>query len=222
MKQQNIKRRDLLMSTALSTLTVLATSSLAQAAEECLAKDTPVQPEGPFYPVADQIDKDSDLVTVNGSKTLAAGEIIFVDGFVLNQHCEAVSGALVEIWQACETGKYNHPSDPNTAAIDPHFQYWGQAITDAQGYYKFRTIIPGAYPAGGDWIRPPHIHFKVSKLGYLELITQMYFAGQVYNQTDKILQQLSESQQKNVIVELKEQKSEIYRIGTFNIAIEKL
>ena len=68
-------------------------------------------------------------------------------------------------------------------------------MTDTQGRYRFRTIIPGAYQASGDWKRPPHVHFKVSRLGYIELITQMYFAGESLNDNDLILKRLKKSDQ---------------------------
>jgi protocatechuate 3,4-dioxygenase beta subunit len=44
--------------------------------------------------------------------------------------------------------------------------------------------MPGAYPASGSWIRPPHIHFKISKPGYRVLTTQMYFLAEKLNRSD--------------------------------------
>ena len=137
---------------------------------------TPVQPEGPFYPTH-LLQNDSDLVNKIGAQTRALGEIIDVEGTVTDQNIKVISGVLVEIWQACHSGRYHHPNDSNSAELDPNFQYWGKAITNEKGYYKFRTIIPGVYPADIGWNRPPHIHFKISKNGYVELITQMYFEG---------------------------------------------
>lgn len=183
---------------------------------------TPRQPEGPFYPVVDQVDTDADLIMVKGASHIAEGKIIIVEGKLTDQFNAPVAGVLVEIWQACETGKYNHPSDPNTAALDPFFQYWGKAVTNQEGHYRFRTIVPGDYPADTDWMRPPHIHFKVSKRGYMELITQMYFAGEVYNSTDKILQQLPKTEQQKLIVELREVEGLAHPVGEFNIQVRKL
>ena len=58
--------------------------------------------------------------------------------------------------------------------------------TDAEGRYRFKTIKPGAYPAGQGVIRPPHIHFIVS--GQRDkLVTQMYFEGEPLNQRDPFL-----------------------------------
>lgn len=193
----------------------------AQIVEACRAT-TPQQPKGPFYPVVDQLDKDSDLVAVTGKNSVARGEVVIVEGQVIDQNCRPVAGVLVEIWQACESGRYDHPSDPNTAPLDPNFQYWGKAISDSQGNYRFRTIIPGAYPADKDWIRPPHIHFKISKLGYRELITQMFFSGQPLNDQDLILQDLTREEQQKVIVEFKTVSGKPHPVGVFDIAIRKL
>ncbi|MGZ3803991.1 MAG: dioxygenase family protein [Pseudobdellovibrionaceae bacterium] len=212
----NLQRRSFLK---LSLGSLAASASLAKAAELCLGA-TPPQTEGPFYPVKDQADKDWDLVNVTSHTQSALGEIIIIQGQVVDNNCEPVAEALVEIWQACASGKYNHPNDPNTAPLDPHFQYWGRAVTDSAGRYMFRTIKPGAYPAASDWWRPPHVHYKVHKRGYLELTTQLYFEGEAYNADDKILQRLSKSDQEKVVCPLKiSDKGE--KIVTFNISIEK-
>lgn len=181
---------------------VVAASAAAPKSLASLCGITPRQTEGPFYPVKDQPDKDSDLTYVNGKSAQALGERIIVQGVVNDQNCNPVSGVLVEIWQACASGRYNHPQDTNPAPLDPNFQYWGKAITNSKGEYSFKTIIPGQYPADVDWVRPPHIHFKLAKLGYHELITQMYFEGHQLNSKDRILQDLSASAQKQVTIPL--------------------
>jgi protocatechuate 3,4-dioxygenase beta subunit len=220
-------RRNLLKIGAGTAATLVGFQALANgttaAAAQCKKLMTPWQPEGPFYPVTDQVDTDADLIVVDGANQSARGQIIIVEGQVKDQKCNPVAGALVEIWQACHTGRYNHPSDPNTAELDPNFQYWGKAVTDKDGNYRFRTIVPGAYPADDTWMRPPHIHFKISKLGYMELITQMYFNGNdLLNSRDLILSRLSQEQQKEVVVEFKNRADAPHPIGTFNIKIEKL
>lgn len=218
-----MKRRELLRSGLLSSLSVFAFARVVKAEDVmCINGLTPKQVEGPFYPIVDQVDKDGDLVYIKGSSTQALGEIVIVEGIVTDQHCAPVKNALVEIWQACHTGRYNHEADPNTAELDPNFQYWGKAITDAKGFYRFRTIIPGAYPADTGWDRPPHIHFKISALRHRELITQMYFAGQELNSKDLILQDLSAADQDKVIVDFKERADQLHPVGQFNIQIRKL
>lgn len=218
-----MKRRDLIKNSLITSVGLMALSRTA-AANELMCKPglTPRQTEGPFYPVEDQLDTDADLIRLEGSSLFALGEVIIVQGQVTDQNCKPVQGVLVEIWQACASGKYNHPSDPNTAPIDPNFQYWGKSVTDEQGHYKFRTILPGAYPADTDWMRPPHIHFKISRVGYKELITQMYFAGQELNGQDLILQDLSQDEQEKVVVPLRTEAGQAHPVGNFNIQIRKL
>lgn len=191
-----MKRRHLLK-LGLGTGAAIGIASLGRASTIC--GKTPAQIEGPFYPINPQSDKDWDLTQVQGKIRQAQGEEIIVTGQVSDEACQPIKDTVVEIWQACQSGKYNHPNDPNTAPLDPDFQYWGKAQTDDQGIYIFKTIIPGAYPADTNWIRPPHIHFKVHKWGYKELTTQLYFEGNQYNQNDRILNQIPREEQPKVV-----------------------
>jgi len=211
---ENMNRRSLIKKLAIAS-GVVALAPVAQAALKCEEETTPKQTQGPFYPVADQIDKDTDLTVLKGSSLRALGRVIDVQGVVTDTLCQPVANAYVEIWQACASGKYNHPGDPNTAPLDPNFQYWGIAKTNAAGEYKFHTILPGAYPADTDWMRPPHIHFKVHKWGYQELITQLYFAGEALNEADQILQNLDQHEQEKVVRPIENETV------TFNITLAK-
>jgi protocatechuate 3,4-dioxygenase beta subunit len=204
----------------LGVTSLVAIAPMAKAAELCLGP-TPQQTEGPFYPIKDQADKDWDLVAVKGRKHEAQGEIIFIQGQVLDVDCQPVAGVLVEIWQACTSGKYNHPNDPNPAPLDPNFQYWGRAVTDAEGRYMFRTIKPGAYQADETWWRPPHVHYKAHKRSYTELTTQLYFEGEAYNNADKILQKLPRAEQEKVIRPITV-SSNGEKVVTFDLTIEKV
>jgi len=160
---------------------------------------TPAQTEGPFYPVHQQLDKDADLTRVEGRKARARGKYINVLGRVLASDGKLLPNTTVEIWQANAKGRYRHARDPNPAELDPDFQGWGITKTDAQGFYRFATVLPGAYPAGPGWMRPPHIHFRIMAEGYSALTTQMYFPGNNYNGSDLILQSLSSAEQELVI-----------------------
>ncbi len=149
---------------------------------------TPAEAEGPFYPFIPQEDRDEDLTQIKGYHTTADGEPIYVTGQVTNQQGAPLANANVEIWQANAKGRYRHPRDPNPASIDNHFQGWAIVKTNEQGLFRFKTIKPGAYPASAQWIRPPHIHFKILKEHYQELITQMYFPDEPLNEADLLLQ----------------------------------
>lgn len=204
--------------TAMAGVGLLAKS--ASAASIC--EVTPKQAKGPFYPVVNRLDKDTDLTTVAGRPAAANGKVVWVTGVVRDTKCSPVEGVLVEIWQACATGRYDHPNDPNTAVLDPNFQYWGRALTDKDGNYRFKTIVPGAYPADVDWVRPPHIHFRVMKRGYHELITQMYFAGEELNSMDRILMSLPETERESVVVDFKPQVGVSEPVGVFDIQIRQV
>jgi protocatechuate 3,4-dioxygenase, beta subunit len=186
---------------------------------------TPLQIEGPFYPKRAQLDTDTDLTVIEGRADRAEGDVITIRGHVLDDLLHPIDGALVEIWQANAHGRYHHDDDPNPAPEDPAFQGWGQVRTDAEGRYGFTTIVPGPYPVDGEWWRPPHIHFKVAKRGYHELITQMYFAGHELNAKDALLLAVPEENRDRLVVALTEggtEKEPGTRHGTFNIVLQRV
>jgi protocatechuate 3,4-dioxygenase, beta subunit len=140
---------------------------------------TPDQILGPFYPVRRTPIETGDL-TQGGH---AAGTVLYLSGRVLTTAGKPVAGARVEIWQANANGRYDHPHDTNTAPLDPHFAGFAATVTDAGGHYAFKTIRPAAYPTGPDRMRPAHIHFSVTGENE-QLVTQMYFAGDTWNDRD--------------------------------------
>lgn len=156
---------------------------------------TPKQPEGPFYPLRDQKDKDTDLTQIDGRSEKAQGEEIIVAGQVKTMDGKPIAGVGIEIWQANKWGRYAHVRDSNKAPLDPNFQGWGLMKTNEAGEYRFKTIYPGVYPAGPGWDRPPHIHFKLRHVDRRPLITQMYFPDEALNASDRILQNLPQQQQ---------------------------
>ena len=144
---------------------------------------TPPQILGPFYPFMLEPVKGGDLT--NGGK--ARGTVLYLSGRVLTPSGEPVPGAQVEIWQANAAGRYPHPNDENTAApLDENFAAFAVTTTDAAGGYSFKTVRPAAYPATPTRWRPAHIRFKVTSQRE-QLVTQMYFRGGEYNDTDSWL-----------------------------------
>ncbi len=122
---------------------------------------------------------DNDLIR-NFTGEEAVGPRIVVHGRVLDENARPVPNALIEIWQANAGGKYRHVNDRYLAALDPNFGGCGRALSDADGYYFFRTIQPGPYPWRNrinDW-RPAHIHLSIFGTAFCQrLITQLYFEG---------------------------------------------
>ncbi len=155
------------------------------------AEPTPSETEGPFHPLMPQKDKDFDLTRVRGRRGSAKGRVIHIEGQVLDTKGRPIEGATVDLWQANAAGRYRHHRDKNKAPLDPGFQGWAIVKSGREGRFRFKTIFPGVYPASADWLRPPHIHFKVSKSGYVDLTTQMYFPNQKLNDSDLLLIQKS-------------------------------
>jgi protocatechuate 3,4-dioxygenase, beta subunit len=152
-------------------------------------KRTPGEILGPFYPVIQRADQGTDLTIVPGKSGRAMGQVIHVMGRVFNAEGQPVRGARVELWQANAQGRYTHPSDTNPAPLDPNFEGFAVQNSDGEGRYRFKTIKPGAYPATGTWMRPPHLHFEITgKVN--RVITQMYFPGEPLNDKDILLQNI--------------------------------
>ena len=209
-----------------------------------LTKQTPSQALGPFFPDdGDEVDairenkdsqlpisqaNDQDLTFVKGRKGTAQGQMVHLSGQVLHAKSgQPLPNAILIMWSASATGRYNHKGDdgiysfphPQTKeaihrAHDKHFQYWGKAITNEQGEYWFKTIVPGFYPIDlqRGLYRPSHLHFKILSPQSPPFITQLYFRGeQIPNNTlnqellphDVVIQdaQLTTEEQERVIVD---------------------
>ena len=194
-----ISRRSLLAASAGMTATAMTAAAMAK-----LTAVTPANPEGPFYPKHQQADKDTDLTLIGGQTERAKGNVIRVTGQVLDDQGDPIEGAVVDIWQANAHGRYHHEDDPNTAPRDPNFQGWGMVKTDVEGRYSFTTIKPGAYGVDEKWTRPPHIHYKVSRRGFHEITTQMYFSGETLNEPDALLRSVAENARESLVVDFHE------------------
>ena len=180
----DLSRREILQMSAM--LGVASVASTRFAIAQTAGQRTPDQILGPFYPLK-TFDQNADLTRLPGRPGRAEGQILNVMGRVLSLKGEPVRNAKVEIWQANAHGRYTHPSDTNPAPLDPNFEGSAVLTADDDGRYRFKTIKPAAYPAGPNRMRPAHIHFQVS--GRQDrLVTQMYFAGDPYNDTDRFLQ----------------------------------
>jgi protocatechuate 3,4-dioxygenase beta subunit len=147
---------------------------------------TPDQILGPYFPTGHTPVPQDDLTSVKGIEGHAQGEIIEVTGRVLNLDGEPVRNIPIIVWQANTFGRYAHGNDPNPAPLDSSFVGCVGIRSDDDGVYRIKTVKPGAYPAGPDWMRTPHIHFEIH--GRFErLITQMYFPDEPLNACDRLL-----------------------------------
>ena len=177
---------------------------------------TPRQSEGPYYPTDLPLDKNNDLVTVDGRSEKARGVIVDVVGRILDERGRPVAGAHIEIWQCDAFGRYHHPRDPRVnIPRDANFQGYGQYVTGVNGSYRFRTIKPVPYPG-----RAPHIHFMIGGSNFEPLTTQMYVAGAPENKRDFLLNSLSRKARQSLMVAFEPVVSNgIQAVGRFDIVL---
>ena len=191
-------------------------STLIQKSIKAKLLPTVKQAEGPYYPIKKPIDQDADLTLIGAQKERAQGDVYIIQGRVLNIDGQPLSNALVEIWQANKWGRYQDRRDASDLPWDHNFQGYGKARTDDAGYYAFRTIKPAGY-GQGSFRRTPHIHFKVNKQGFDELVTQMYFADELQNKKDVFYNNAARTGSISVQFESVERG---WLVGNFNLILE--
>jgi protocatechuate 3,4-dioxygenase alpha subunit len=147
---------------------------------------------GPFFPT-EFADECGDLTVFEG-KT-AQGQHIFLTGRVVEDGSVPVGNAILEIWQADANGIFRNALDPRSSEADPGFFGWGRARTDAQGRYRFRTVMPGS-PSG----RRPHINVMVLAIGLTRrLVTTMFFAESRGDVQDRVLSCVPEAARRRLM-----------------------
>ncbi len=149
-----------------------------------VANGTPRTIEGPLYvagaPVEQGFARLDDGSDANGHTLIMHGTVLGADG-------RPLAGATVEVWHANTKGFYSH-FDP-TGEQKP-FNMRRTIVTDAQGRYRFQSIVPVGYGCppdgptqallnqlGRHGNRPAHIHFFVSAEGHRKLTTQINIDG---------------------------------------------
>lgn len=149
-----------------------------------VAGGTPRTIEGPLYvagaPVVQGFARLDDGSDKQGHTLIMHGTVFGADG-------KPAPGATVEVWHANTKGFYSH-FDP-TGEQQP-FNMRRTIVTDAQGRYKFRSIVPVGYGCppdgptqallnqlGRHGNRPAHIHFFVTAEGHRKLTTQINIDG---------------------------------------------
>lgn len=102
-----------------------------------MSAPTPGQTVGPFFHTALPYDGDAALVPPGSPGAIR------LHGRVLDGAGEPVPDALVELWQASESGEV--PQVEGSIRRDGWtFTGFGRSATDASGRYSFSTVRPGA------------------------------------------------------------------------------
>jgi catechol 1,2-dioxygenase len=150
--------------------------------------------EGPLYRAgAPMAAKDNGLLM----RADEPGRRLIVEGTVRNiANDKPVPNALLDVWQANGDGVYAE-DDPS----QPEWNFRRRLNADANGRYKFETVVPGAYEIGdasgmacgrlltslGRYrMRPGHIHVKLSGAGVKPMTTMLYFSGEPWIDDDSI------------------------------------
>ena len=126
--------------------------------------------EGPFYTPDPPFLEDGLLATVD-----EPGDRLIISGVVRSFDCsQVIPNAIIDIWHADHEGDYD-----NTGG----YHLRGKTVSNASGFYMFKTIKPGKYLNGSQY-RPSHIHIKATPPDYPTLTTQIYFTGDESIPTD--------------------------------------
>ena len=157
---------------------------------------TPRQSAGPFYPEQLPLDDDNDLTQVEGRSGRAKGQVTDLSGRIIDTNGRPLRKVRVEIWQCDVNGRYHHPRDNRPVELDENFQGHGHTITDAEGSYRFRTILPVTYPG-----RTPHIHTAVFPRGHKPFVTQIYIKDEPRNTQDFLFNRIPAERRSLVIAE---------------------
>jgi protocatechuate 3,4-dioxygenase alpha subunit len=97
--------------------------------------------------------------------------------------------AIVETWQPdAEGGLFAHPADPRVASADPNFLGWGRCATDGNGWYHFRTTMPGRRADSEAGARLPLINMMLlASVIMCRLTTTVFFGDDPDNADDPVL-----------------------------------
>jgi protocatechuate 3,4-dioxygenase beta subunit len=153
---------------------------------------------GPFYPRGAgerPPQTDADLLVLEGDRVLTRGTPIFLVGRARDRRGQLLAGATVELWQCDANAVYHHPAGGAETQRDPNFQGYGVARCDASGEFRFRTILPVAYPG-----RTPHIHVRVQPDNGRALGTQLYLPGDAGNARDFLFRTLTPEEQRALLL----------------------
>lgn len=169
-----MQRRTFIKNSSLTVISISAFGGLNWNGKN-FEGDTPTTTDilGPFYRPGAPLRSNLRLPGSNGAPIVLKGIIFKEDGKT------PVNNAFVEIWHCDEHQVYDNASDD--------YNYRGAQKTKADGKYAFKSILPVPYKANpsdeASW-RPAHIHMRVSVPGQQDLITQLYFRGGKYVETD--------------------------------------
>lgn len=149
---------------------------------------TPRTIEGPLYVAGAPLSQGSARL----DDGVDPGVTLFMTGRVLNTAGEPLAGAVVDVWHANTGGTYSYFDGSQS-----EFNLRRRIITDNEGRYSLRSIVPSGYGCppdgptqqllnqlGRHGQRPAHIHFFISAADHRHLTTQINLDGDQYLHDD--------------------------------------
>lgn len=143
---------------------------------------------GPFFVEDAKTIQSGDSIASDGK-----GEYMLVTGRVTDLQGNPVKRCLIETWETDEEGYY----DTQYGEFEQDCR--GRLYTDDDGKYTFRAVLPVAYPIPNDGpvgkllrsmgrhvFRPSHLHMMFQAPGMEELITSLYFKGDIFLTSDAV------------------------------------
>lgn len=122
------------------------------------------------------------------------GVVLLVSGVVKDTLGHPIAGATVDTWQSDGAGMY-----PIQAPDQDKYDLRGVFTTDKDGRYYYTTVLPKAYTVPYDgpvgkllmatkrhaW-RTKHLHYMAGAPGMRGLITELFFEGDEYLDSDAV------------------------------------
>jgi protocatechuate 3,4-dioxygenase alpha subunit len=143
---------------------------------------TASQTVGPFFHLGMVYLEHDNFVAEN-----VVGDRVTIRGRVLDGEGNVVPDAVLEIWQADSSGRYQSEVFPHNSAA-PRFLGFGRVETNDNGEFSFTTIKPGCVPSPGGSLQAPHLVVTLFSRGLLKaLLTRLYFPDEPANAEDSVL-----------------------------------
>ena len=132
--------------------------------------NTPSQTVGPFFSFGLCVTPQSDVVEQG----------LELRGHVYDGNGDPVPDAMVELWQADDTGRYRGDFG------------WARCGTDPSGAFRFTIVKPGAVDG-----QAPHLNVQVFARGLLkQVFTRVYFPG---DEPDELLRSVDEERRHTLV-----------------------
>jgi protocatechuate 3,4-dioxygenase, alpha subunit len=117
----------------------------------------------------------------------AQGEQIALTGSIYDGAAKPIVDAAVEIWQTSP-----EPSDS--------FPAFGRCRTDLNGFFRFRTLMPGPVVGIGNAQQAPHVAISIFARGLLKaLTTRVYFQDEPLNESDPVLSLIEDARRHTLL-----------------------